>query len=156
MDQEKKSVRIAESGKPAYWDGRYEKDRERILAWAKKKRLEDPIWAERQREALNERQRRRGKDPEYRAQRNRRRALARYGLTEVDYERLLEEQGGKCAICLTRPEDFTWGSILHIDHCHDTGKVRGLLCPPCNTGMGKLKDNPDMLRRAADYLEKAR
>lgn len=70
----------------------------------------------------------------------------RYGLDSSDYESLIEDQGGKCAIChekLERPA---------IDHCHDSGRVRGILCYSCNSGMGKFSDSSELLRRALDYL----
>lgn len=70
----------------------------------------------------------------------------RYGITPEEYDRRVKEQDGKCAICLEeRP--------LAVDHCHETGKVRGLLCRSCNAGMGMLKDDPERLRRAILFLE---
>lgn len=71
----------------------------------------------------------------------------RYGLTQADYDTMLAEQGGVCWICGT-------GGKLHVDHDHDTGKVRGLLCPDCNVGLGYFKDSPVALRRAAAYLNR--
>lgn len=70
----------------------------------------------------------------------------RYGITPEDYESMLYRQGGCCAICGKEKP-------LQIDHCHDTGTVRGLLCFDCNTGIGKLNDDPDLLERAAAYLK---
>lgn len=72
-----------------------------------------------------------------------------YHITLEDYEALLVEQNGLCAICNGEPH----GEFLSVDHNHETGKVRGLLCRNCNVGLGALKDSPDVLRRAADYLE---
>ncbi|MFG2001358.1 endonuclease VII domain-containing protein [Spirillospora sp. NPDC048911] len=60
--------------------------------------------------------------------------------------RLGLQSGDDCPICRS-------ASAAHVDHCHETGAVRGLLCPECNTGMGQLRDDPATLRRAADYLE---
>ncbi|MEU7568121.1 endonuclease domain-containing protein [Streptomyces fradiae] len=69
-----------------------------------------------------------------------------YGLTEAEREELIREQGGVCVICLSaRPE--------HVDHCHETGRVRGVLCFSCNAALGQLKDRPAAMRRAADYVE---
>lgn len=68
-----------------------------------------------------------------------------YGLTEEDYLSLFESQDGKCWIC---GDD----GKLFIDHCHKTGKVRGLLCPHCNRGLGGFKDNLDSLANAMVYL----
>ena len=78
-----------------------------------------------------------------------------YGLSHEDYLDLLETQGGVCAIC-HQPETMTYkGSpkSLCVDHDHDTGKVRGLLCAACNFALGKFQDDPARLRAAADYLE---
>jgi len=81
----------------------------------------------------------------------------RYGVTRADYDKMFAEQGGRCAICGTDdPATHTSkggdGSFC-VDHCHQTGKVRGLLCGYCNTGIGKLRDNPDIMRKAAQYVE---
>lgn len=76
-----------------------------------------------------------------------------YGITESEYTDMLNSQKGCCAICgcsdTSDPKIFPV-----IDHCHDTGTVRGLLCMSCNQGLGKFKDNPDLLRIAAEYLER--
>ncbi|MFD0690363.1 endonuclease VII domain-containing protein [Actinomadura fibrosa] len=69
----------------------------------------------------------------------------RYGLEEADVRRLLDAQGGLCAVCWDVPAE-------HVDHDHATGAVRGIACGACNTGMGQLGDDPTSLRRAADYL----
>ena len=76
--------------------------------------------------------------------------LTRHGLRPEDYHALFEVQEGYCAICRTPPGN---GMFLHIDHCHTTGKIRGLLCPACNWALGCLKDSPDFCRSAAEYLE---
>jgi len=78
---------------------------------------------------------------------------ARYGMSKERYERLLWEQGYACAIC-GRPEaDLT--VRMAIDHDHDTGKVRGILCHMCNTAIGKFKDSPELLEKAAAYIRAA-
>ncbi|QES52697.1 recombination endonuclease VII [Streptomyces venezuelae] len=69
-----------------------------------------------------------------------------YGITEAEREELLRAQFGLCVICLKAPP-------VHVDHCHETGKVRGVLCFNCNSAIGKLGDDPDTLRRAISYLE---
>ena len=73
----------------------------------------------------------------------------KYGITEEVYDRILAYQNGACAICL-RVVDY----MLHVDHNHDTGEVRGLLCRGCNSGMGMLGDNVDRLQRAIEYLRR--
>lgn len=70
-----------------------------------------------------------------------------YGMTEDSYEAMLAAQGNRCAVCSNL---FT--ATPHVDHSHKTGKVRGLLCGGCNTGLGLFKDNPDVLRAAVRYL----
>lgn len=73
----------------------------------------------------------------------------RYGLTPDQAERM-RAQG--CDVC-ERPDGVgRWGK-LHVDHNHETGQVRGVLCTNCNVGLGHFKENPALLRRAADYLE---
>ena len=71
----------------------------------------------------------------------------KYGIEPADYDAILARQGGRCAICGSEP-----ARLLHVDHCHRTGKVRGLLCSPCNTGLGHFKDDPERLNRAVVYL----
>ena len=73
----------------------------------------------------------------------------KYGIGLHQYQTILEEQGGKCYLC--GEQDFR---NLAVDHCHKTGRVRRLLCTSCNTGLGKFKDDPDLLIRAAEYLQK--
>lgn len=72
-----------------------------------------------------------------------------FGMSKLEYELTLSYQKGVCAICKRSPR----GRVLHVDHDHVTGKVRGLLCDNCNHGLGKFKDSPGLLRIAADYLE---
>lgn len=72
-----------------------------------------------------------------------------YGITVADYERMNAEQGGVCAIC---GQAETNGRSLAVDHCHATGRVRGLLCGTCNRGIGLLKDDADRVMSAAIYL----
>jgi hypothetical protein len=83
------------------------------------------------------------------------RLLREYGLTEAEYQAMLEEQSGVCAIC-RRPESARTSSgeirRLAVDHDHETGAVRGLLCGACNRGIGLLGDDADRLASAAAYL----
>ena len=79
--------------------------------------------------------------------------LRRYGLTEDDYERMYKDQNGLCALCGESPEGKgRWGKLA-IDHCHDTEKIRALLCPPCNSGLGYFKHDKIKLLQAIFYLE---
>jgi hypothetical protein len=76
----------------------------------------------------------------------------RYGITGDDYMEMVRQQGDRCAICGTTDPGGGNGRWC-VDHCHDSLKVRGLLCTSCNTGLGYYRDDPELLRAAADYLE---
>ena len=78
-----------------------------------------------------------------------------YGITYDDYNKMFIEQNGCCAICDTHITDINHKHKKHlcIDHNHETGKVRGLLCDSCNRGIGLLKDNYKILIKAANYLK---
>jgi hypothetical protein len=84
---------------------------------------------------------------------NRRSLLkTRYGMTEKVFSMLLEAQDHCCAICGT-DDPGGRGDGFVVDHCHDTGKIRGLLCTSCNTGLGLFKDDANALSKAIEYLE---
>lgn len=72
----------------------------------------------------------------------------KYGITQSDFVAMLLEQDGLCAVCHGEPLQ----GVLHVDHDHATGKVRGLLCENCNRGLGLFQDNPHLLANAASYL----
>ncbi len=75
----------------------------------------------------------------------------RCGVTEEDYQEMLLKQGGCCAICgTTKPGGK--GRVFHIDHCHVSGAVRGLLCVHCNHGLGSFNDSVKALEQAIAYL----
>jgi len=74
-----------------------------------------------------------------------------FGITIAEYDLMLKAQGGHCDLCPRTACDD--GRRLHVDHDHATGKVRALLCHNCNRALGLMKDDPDLLRRAANYLE---
>jgi hypothetical protein len=74
-----------------------------------------------------------------------------YGFTYEEYEKILDDQKGCCAICKSRIGNAA-GKRLFVDHCHDTLKVRGLLCSQCNMGLGLFKDSPTLLQKAINYL----
>ena len=99
-----------------------------------------------------EREADKAKDPKAYAAKNRDSALrSKYGISLLDYEEILEVQEGHCAICPTTPAEERL-SVLVVDHNHDTGEVRGLLCNACNTAIGLLKDDPVVATSAAKYL----
>jgi hypothetical protein len=76
--------------------------------------------------------------------------LQQYGLTEDQYHAMYEAQNECCKIC----GDVMLPERVHVDHSHQTNKVRGLLCLGCNTGIGSFAERPDALRAAAAYLER--
>lgn len=79
----------------------------------------------------------------------------RFDLTEKEYELMLEAQNGVCAICKEEEKIIDGQSKkkkpLSVDHCHNTGRIRGLLCTACNTGIGLLRHEPYILKAAAEY-----
>jgi ribosomal protein L37E len=79
----------------------------------------------------------------------------KFGITEEQYNEMLKRQKNVCAICHFPERRVRQGQLLPlcVDHDHETGQVRGLLCHDCNTGLGKFGDEPDTLRRAAEYIE---
>ena len=74
---------------------------------------------------------------------------ASYGITLPMYKNILRKQNYRCAICRKKPNK----KRLSVDHNHKTGKVRGLLCYKCNTGLGMLRDNPYIVQQALEYLK---
>ena len=73
-----------------------------------------------------------------------------YGITIDEFNKILKKQEGKCVICRT---DKPNGRGFCVDHDHKTGKVRGILCHSCNTGIGSLKDSVELLEKAIKYLK---
>lgn len=86
-------------------------------------------------------------DPQKRDQQYRK----KYGITVAEYEEMFAAQQGCCMIC-NRPD--VGGKRLNVDHDHDTGQARGLLCRACNRGIGMFGDDPELVMAAADYLLK--
>ena len=76
-------------------------------------------------------------------------AAYKYNITKEDYVLMYNNQDGKCAICKSEPKQKRG---LHVDHCHVTKKVRGLLCHGCNTGIGSLQEDINILTNAINYL----
>jgi len=118
---------------------RYKADPETAISRVK-------AWQHANRDRLNEYQR------EYRAKNQsamREGHLRRtFGITQSDYDAILEMQRGGCAICGKRPGKIS----LHVDHDHATGEVRGLLCVGCNNALGQFHDDRELLARACDYI----
>ena len=92
-----------------------------------------------------------------------------YRITEDEYDDLRAAQNYECAICHIHEDDIDLKRVggrpradgaslvkfaLQVDHCHDRDAIRGLLCPDCNSGIARLRDDPAVMRRAADYVER--
>lgn len=80
--------------------------------------------------------------------------LKRYGLTQESFDQLLAKQGGVCAICARPDAGSKTASRLYVDHCHNSNRVRGLLCRSCNVMLGCAHDKPELLMKGAAYLER--
>lgn len=89
--------------------------------------------------------------PEWKKQNRADYLMLKYCITPEIYDAMLQEQDYKCAICLRRP---TTKKPLAVDHHHQTGIVRGLLCNNCNSGIGFLQEDPEVMRNAVVYVEK--
>lgn len=94
--------------------------------------------------------------PEYQKKASHRVRLRTYGLTDDQYIALLKKYDEKCGICETTATTSRTGRhlSLHIDHDHETGEVRGLLCGDCNLGLGRFKDDTRRLKNAINYLKR--
>lgn len=79
----------------------------------------------------------------------------RYGISPEIYEEERVKQNYSCLLCGLHESKSTHGR-LHMDHCHETGKYRGLLCVHCNVALGAFKDNVDVMRKAIEYLNENR
>lgn len=156
---------------------RYHQNKDRIdrekkkayMAEYRKTYKKRPLTSEERSERNRLRRERYASDPEHReklreqARRSRKPAQKRaahlkreFDLTPEAFQSLLEEQGGGCAICQTKmtglKERGRRERSLHVDHCHKTKAVRGILCHRCNFGLGHFRDNPALLETAAQYL----
>lgn len=76
----------------------------------------------------------------------------RFGISLDEYNLLFSEQEGCCAICGAHQSELS--KSLAVDHCHSSGKIRGLLCIPCNVGIGNLQEKIEILESAIKYLDK--
>lgn len=83
--------------------------------------------------------------------------IKKYGVDEETFDAMVESQGGGCAICGRKPEDFVGDRFrtLCVDHDHNTGVIRGVLCQRCNRGLGMFDDDPGRMKTAAKYLRES-
>lgn len=131
----------------ALWRARYDADPERRRRASERARR----WAVDNPDRVAESKARRRASGQLRLIQRRAHLKRKYGITVEDYEAMLTAQEGGCAICRApEPE----GQSLHVDHDHDTGAVRGLLCFNCNAGLGKFGENIDLLIAAVVYLRR--
>ena len=79
------------------------------------------------------------------------RLMREYGLSSAEWQILFDEQKGKCLICDTHQADLK--QTLNVDHCHTTGRVRGLLCGPCNQALGIMRDDRNIVLRRVKYID---
>jgi recombination endonuclease VII len=79
--------------------------------------------------------------------------MGSYGLTVAQVDKMVADQGGKCAIC-SKSNPGGRGRRLVVDHCHKTGMIRAMLCHTCNTSLGGFMDDPEILMKAVDYIKK--
>ncbi len=127
--------------------------------WAKNKYRSDPEFRRKQLE--------KEKDPEYKIARKRQRdnparreqrhfarVARRYGLTRPEYVSMWQDQDGKCKICSRALNHNTYSDESpQVDHCHTTGKVRGILCRGCNRGLGGFRDSAETMLAAIEYIK---
>jgi hypothetical protein len=135
----------------AYHREHYKKNKERIAAYRKKWREKNPDKAK----DYSARQNARYKaEPEkYRAYFRNHRIKKQYDLSETEYAALVVKQSGRCGICGKEPSGEWHGDrMLNVDHNHETGAVRGLLCNQCNRALGLFGDNAERLAQAIRYL----
>ena len=130
----------------------YQKNKQKFIDKAK-------LWKEANPEKAKESSRKsvaKARSEESRENKKHRHLLHTYGISLEDYSKMYHAQQGQCKICKT-PLDFQnesrGATTANVDHCHETGIVRGLLCDNCNRGIGFLKDSPTILRLAAEYLD---
>lgn len=137
---------------PDYHKNWYLKNKEKVLKQNKiyrKKYNADPVVKERRRKYQKEYEKNNPDKKEYRYFLTRRKA-AGFDLSFRDYKRLITKQKGLCLICNKKDNN----RALTIDHCHKTKKVRGLLCKKCNTAIGMLNDDKNLVKKAYNYLKK--
>ena len=78
------------------------------------------------------------------------RLLRNYGITEDQWQTMFDNQSGRCLICEKHQSELK--QTLNVDHCHETGKVRGLLCGPCNQALGLMKEDKDSVLNMGRYI----
>lgn len=133
---------------PEYREGYRQRNKE-------KHRADHAVYHRKNRDALIAKNKAwKAKNPEKRHASALRAALRRYGMTPEEFAAMLKAQDGRCAVCgVTKPNGAKRQRRMFVDHDHETGKVRGLLCHGCNSARGLVRENPAVLRELARYIE---
>ena len=139
-DGHRGSCRTCEQAQRREW---YLAHRDEAIARAK-------AWQQENSERHLANQRARRQRPEVKARERAGHLRRKYGISAEEYQRLFEAQGGRCAICRRAPNPTI---SLHVDHDHETGAVRGLLCVRCNNGIALFDEDHEVLREIAAYLD---
>lgn len=134
--------KINEYGR-TYLSEYYQNNKESYKEWSKRFRLANPEYIKEYNKGYYRNNKVRFKDSTLKS---------RYGITQLEYDRMYQIQQGKCMICGTHQTDLT--QKLGVDHDHQTHRVRDLLCSNCNKGLGIFRDDPGLLIAAAEYLFK--
>jgi hypothetical protein len=121
---------------------------------AERRRETTRLWRERNQEADKQRTKDWGQTPDGKEKKRNNHYKHKYNITLDDYNKMLDEQSHSCKICNSHKDLFK--KALCVDHCHSTGKIRGLLCDDCNVGLGKYKDQEELMIKAANYLRESR
>jgi hypothetical protein len=125
---------------------RYAQNRERYIAGVRRWQRENP-------DRMSEYRRQRNARPEVKRRARDAYFMRTYGVTADEVDEMLDAQNGRCAICGVQPERL---ASMHVDHDHERGHLRGLLCVSCNQGLGQFRDDPAILLRAIVYLRQRR
>lgn len=121
---------------------RYQQNREKYIAGTQRWQRDNP-------DRVKEYRTKRNARPEIKRQQRDAYYRRTYGISADEYDAMLREQHGLCAICGSRPSKV---AQMHVDHDHEHGHIRGLLCSTCNQGLGQFKEQPSLLLRAIVYL----
>jgi hypothetical protein len=124
---------------------------ERQQARVRERYANDTAYREKCREQARRARRKQAADPIKRKEISAEKRVKKYGMSQSDLAAMREECGGKCQVC---GKDMIGTRREHIDHCHATGRVRGLICPSCNRAIGLFRDSPEIAMSAALYLER--
>jgi hypothetical protein len=154
-EQRKRAARTPEQNK-AYMRAYYQQNKERFKRSPEQQEIHNA-----------QRRKRYAEDPEYRDKilagaratppsvRRDQRLRQKFGIGAEEFDSILARQNGQCAICSVTCTLTKGGRQAVVDHCHRTGAIRKILCCECNLGLGKFRDDPELLEKAARYLREA-